>query len=166
MSYKRLEDTFKDLIKITNQAGSGVYRTNKHLPNVFYVDRPHSVLGNPFSMTDESQRMEVLNKYADYFNDIVSHNIKGQPYPEEQLLPSTLEAMNSLNTPYWLNKRGGVKVTGQSFMDALRNIVRQTKNNQFDSIELADWCAPRPCHAETIGNYIGQYADKLFKNKR
>lgn len=162
MAYERLKKQFADLIKISNMGGSGSNRTT-YGPNTFKVDRRSSVLGNPFSMQDESQRMNVLEQYYDYFTDITSHNIKGQPFPEDSLADATKQAMASLNTPYWVNKRGGSIVTGQSFMDGLREIARQA-NLSGQPIELADWCAPNACHAETIGNFLGPYIQNNTQN--
>lgn len=159
MEYNRLKDNYKDLIKISNMSNTSGRPLTGQIP----VDRRHSVLGNPFSMENEAQRMNVLQQYQDYLDDIVNHYIPNQPYNNDLLSDVTRNAMASLNTDYWLNKRNGVRVDGNTFMNELDEIRSIIANG--GKIDLTDWCAPKPCHAETIGNYIGDMSkDIQIKN--
>lgn len=91
---------------------------------IIKVDRS-SVLGNPFYMSDESQRGIVCDKYEEYFYDVVNNSMLAQ--------------MNMSDNE--INK----------FINELDRIYELSKSN---NIVLACWCYPKRCHAETIKSYI------------
>jgi hypothetical protein len=88
------------------------------------VDR-RSPLGNPFSMSDESQRDEVCDRYEGWFQDML-----------------TMKPITPYNSP---------KVHSSFGVEILR---LQETYKKHGKLRLFCWCTPKRCHAETIAKFV------------
>ncbi|KAK8836256.1 hypothetical protein M9Y10_039888 [Tritrichomonas musculus] len=91
------------------------------------VDRK-SVLGNPYKMSDESQRDKVCDMYETYFNALVKDDKQ------------------------WMNEHNITQAFRDNFMRELGRISIILE--QHGEVNLWCWCAPKRCHSETIKKYL------------
>jgi hypothetical protein len=97
-------------------------------PSAVYVGRPRGNgyplhFGNPFGMSDESQRDKACNEFGQW--------LTGEYY-EDDVLPVAYDRLQWIST----------------------NIVL------LHGRDLACWCAPKRCHAETLAELAAQSSDK------
>jgi hypothetical protein len=90
------------------------------------IDRS-SALGNPFYMSNESQRDLVCDKYETYFDTITSN---------------------------YLNSASKISDKDMRFMKEIARIMHIAKTKD---VALACWCFPKRCHGITIMNFINKY---------
>jgi Domain of unknown function (DUF4326) len=95
----------------------------------------NSLLGNPFPMKGEAQRMRVCDAYDDYF-DLVMAGV------------DPVQAIYVVGKKYGLPRASAWRVcTRLEWLKAFRDVVVTA---QEISVELICWCAPKRCHCDRI----------------
>lgn len=99
-----------------------------------------SMLGNPFQMESELDRILVVKAFREYLHAVTTNDEEPAIVVSRMSAKHLLQISNTWKRP-----------TSRQFMGELNRICQLAL---IEDITLLCWCAPQTCHCHVIENYL------------